>query len=259
MNGQRFAIYPYKIGSGSAKALATAMECKQIKHEGSRFRWWNDPRWWVINWGSSHCPEGYSVLNPSVNVVRATNKLAFFNLVKDYCRVPEYSSLISDALSWIHSSNKQKVVCRATLTGHSGQGITIAGEGLELTNAPLYVKYIPKDKEYRLHFMRGQQEPFFIQRKAKRRDFEGEVDKKIRSHANGWVFVHEPENVGAVPQDVLEQGKAAFEYSGLDFGGLDIIWSERQQKAYVLEANTACGLEGATVEIYANSFKQLGR
>jgi glutathione synthase/RimK-type ligase-like ATP-grasp enzyme len=42
---------------------------------------------------------------------------------------------------------------------------------------------------------------------------------------------------------------------GLDFGGVDVIWNERRQMAYVLEVNTACGLEGQTVNDYAEAFR----
>jgi D-alanine-D-alanine ligase-like ATP-grasp enzyme len=42
----------------------------------------------------------------------------------------------------------------------------------------------------------------------------------------------------------------------LDFGAVDVIWNEKQQRAYVLEVNTAPGLEGQTVDDYARGIKE---
>jgi glutathione synthase/RimK-type ligase-like ATP-grasp enzyme len=47
------------------------------------------------------------------------------------------------------------------------------------------------------------------------------------------------------------------EILGLDFGAVDIIWNKKQDRYYVLEVNTAPGLEGETVVRYANAFKEL--
>jgi D-alanine-D-alanine ligase-like ATP-grasp enzyme len=41
---------------------------------------------------------------------------------------------------------------------------------------------------------------------------------------------------------------------GLYFGAADVIWNDKEQRAYVLEVNTAPGLEGTTLENYANAF-----
>lgn len=248
----KFKIFPYKVGSNSASQLAQALGCKQIKHEGSGFNKWNDPKYWIINWGSSRCPSGHSVLNPSINTIRAGNKLQFFDLVKDYCRIPDYTTDKEVAKTWFDKS--KMVVGRQTLTGHSGQGIVIYESPEAIQDCPLYVRYIPKDAEYRLHFIAGKQEPFFIQRKAKKKDFEGEPNRRVRNLSNGYVYVHEPENVGEVPQDVITQCVAAFNHSHLDFTAIDCIFNRSSNKAYVLEANSAPGLCGETVLKYKEAF-----
>ena len=43
---------------------------------------------------------------------------------------------------------------------------------------------------------------------------------------------------------------------GLDFGAVDVLWNERQQKAYVCEVNTAPGLEGITLDNYLKEIKE---
>lgn len=256
--GPRFAVYPYKMGSNSASELARALGTKCIKHEGSKFRKWSDPKMWIINWGSGHCPKGHSVLNPSINTQRAGNKLQFFQLIKDYARVPEFTSSKQTAAGWF-TKPKDLVVCREVLTGHSGAGIVIAESADNLTQAPLYTKYIPKDSEFRLHFISGRRDPFFIQRKARRTDHPGEHDVRVRNLKGGYVYVHDAANVGEVPEDVLEQGRLAFSQSHLDFGACDVLYNKKQNKAYILEFNTAPGLEGATINAYAEAFKSLVR
>lgn len=54
---------------------------------------------------------------------------------------------------------------------------------------------------------------------------------------------------------MLEQSKLAVKACGLDFGAVDIIWNNHYQKAYVLEINTAPGLEGSSVDNYRKAFE----
>jgi len=39
---------------------------------------------------------------------------------------------------------------------------------------------------------------------------------------------------------------------GLNSGAVDIIWNEKENKCYVLEVNTAPGIEGTTCKKYTN-------
>lgn len=249
----RFAVYPYKIGSNSAHELASALDTFQIKHDRSRFRHWNNPRWWIINWGSSQCPTGRRVLNPSINVNRAADKLKFFQFIKDHARVPDFTTSRSTAAGWFNR-RKDMVVCRTILSGHSGAGIVIADSPDGVVAAPLYTKYIPKDAEFRLHFISGRRDPFFVQRKVKRSDFTNRYNVRVRNLEGGYVYAH---NDVELPNDVKAQAQAAFGASHLDFGAMDVIWNEVQQKAYVLEINTAPGLQGATIGAYRDAFNNL--
>lgn len=253
----KFAIYPYKPGSKSAKNLADALECKQIKHEGSKFKKWGHPDWWVINWGSSHCPDGASVLNSAINVNRACNKLSFFDLIKDYARVPEYTTSMEVAKGWLEEGLAKMVVGRKTLTGHSGQGIELFKTAEEFSPCPLYTRYYPKDSEWRLHFIAGKDNPFYIQRKRRKSDLEGEPNFYVRNHLNGYIYAHSADEVGDIPADVFVQSMAAFQHSGLDFCGVDTIFNRNSNKAIVLEVNSACGLTGESVIRYRDMFNGL--
>lgn len=202
----------------------------------------------VINWGDSSCP--HQCLNTPESVLKATNKrLCFEALSAAGVPVPRFATG-KETVTWSGTT-----VVRHKLQGHSGEGIELVEKKEDLPDAPLYVEYIKKENEYRLHI--GRRNGVYViiaeQRKARRLDRPLEqVDWKIRSHNNGFVFVREdcdpPESV----QDVARQSVAAL---GLDFGAVDVIYNTKEGKAYVLEINTAPGLEGQTIEDYTNFFK----
>ena len=252
----RFGVYPYKMGSNSAHELAKALGGVTIKHRGSRYNHYSSRGWWTVNWGAENCPSGSRVLNTSLQLSRTRDKLRFFNLIKDNCRVPEFTTSRDAALRFLDGRNG-KIVCRRTLTGHSGQGIVVASRPEDAVSAPLYTRYVPKDTEWRLHFIKGQSAPFFVQRKARRSGFDGQYNTEVRNLAGGYVYVHGAESLGVVPEDVITQGTAAFDHSHLDFGAMDVIYNARSNKAYVLEVNSAPGLEGATISAYAEAFHSL--
>lgn len=252
----RFGVFPYKMGSNSARALADGLDGVVIRHQGSRYQKYSRPGWWTVNWGADNCPSGSRVLNTSVQLSRTRNKLLFFQLVKDSCRVPDFATNSSDAKQWLRDGGT--VVCRRTLTGHSGQGIVMASRSEDVVQAPLFTRYIKKESEWRLHFFQGGDAPFFIQKKVQRKtDTSTEPNYQVRNLAGGWVYAHGREFVSDVPADVLAQGLAAFRRSGMDFGAFDLVYNQKQKQAYVLEVNSACGLEGATVGAYVAAFSGL--
>jgi glutathione synthase/RimK-type ligase-like ATP-grasp enzyme len=202
----------------------------------------------IINWGSS-VPYGRGgiVLNTSDAVATAANKLWAFNRMQEAgVNVPDFWQLQEEI-----PAEAYPVFCRTVLNGHSGVGIVVANSAQELVNAPLYVRYVPKQDEYRVHVVRGR--VVAVQRKARRLDVD-DPNWQIRNHANGFVFARD--GVDA-PNCVLEHSIAAVDSLGLDFGGVDVIWNDRRQMAYVLEVNTACGLEGQTVQDYAQAFQAI--
>ena len=86
--------------------------------------------------------------------------------------------------------------------------------------------------------------------KKKRKDFEGEVNTKIRNYANGWVYCREDI---IEPEDLRAQAVLAVHTLGLDFGAVDCIFNEKEQKTYILECNTAPGLAGSTIDSYRDA------
>ncbi len=247
-------IAPYKMGSESAKALAGAIGALRIRTEKSKFK--GNQNKVVINWGCSTLPEEVMkcrVINRPDAVATAANKLKFFNKINEVggVRVPETTTEIAVVQDWLR--NGSAVVCRTVLNGNSGAGIVLhdAGYEGEITKAPLYVKYVPKKQEYRIHVRDGN--VVDIQRKARRKDTpDDQVNWKIRNHDNGFIFARN-EDIEC-PQDVKDQAVAAVVACGLDFGAVDVIFNDKAKQAYVLEINTAPGLSGTTLDGYAAAF-----
>jgi hypothetical protein len=257
----RYRVLPYRQGSKGAKALADALGGKVLKLEGSKYL----PRAGdkTINWGNTSAVEWTGMLNlPSV-IRNASNKLLFFRKMKETGLeiVPSYWESPDEI-----PDSAFPVVCRTVLAGHSGAGIVVAATRSELVPCSLYVQYKKKKDEYRVHVGKkwedeglhghpGAERTVVIatQRKARRNDTPDEaVNWQIRNHDNGFVFVRGGVNP---PADVFSSARSALLASGLDFGAVDVIWNDHEGKAYVLEINTAPGLEGQTIEDYANFFK----
>lgn len=168
-------------------------------------------------------------------------------------RTPKFTANWEVAEGWIDEG--YVVVCRTILNGNSGEGIVLAETVDELVEAPLYVRYVPKKQEYRVHVFRDG--VVDVQRKARRKDVaDDQVNWKIRNHDNGFIFAR-GEDLGEVPEDVLTQSINAVKACGLDFGAVDVIFNEKEQSAYVLEVNTAPGLSGATLDVYVERFKEI--
>lgn len=207
----------------------------------------------VINWGCGTMPNWPimpMVLNQVEYVRIASNKLSTFNalVVASIADVPEWTDKLATAEEWTEAG--KIVVCRTLLNGHSGAGIKIAARSEDLPiNCPLFVVYKKKKKEYRVHVAFG--EVIDVQEKRKRHDFNGQVDFAVRNHHTGWVYCRD----GVVSNNrIADLAIRSVQSVGLDFGAVDIIYNEHDDLYYVLEINTAPGLEGTTIDNYANAF-----
>lgn len=204
-----------------------------------------------INWGNTNPLPLFGVpkiLNTCASISVASNKLKCFQALTDVNTV-EWTTGYATAMGWW--VNGDVVVARNKLTGHSGDGIIIYDKSNEIVEqAPLYTKYVFKAKEFRVHVCNGK----VIDTQRKIRDPEREVVTwKVRSHANGFIYARNGvEHCGT--RDEL--ACSAVSACGLDFGAVDII-QDKAGTYYVLEINTAPGLEGQTVERYAEAFRNV--
>lgn len=246
-------LLPYKAGSKSAKDLATALGIKRVKLTNNNINRLIGKT--VINWGNSTYPmaHGINYLNHPANIAQASNKAnAFEAMAAAQVRpnLPAFTRDIRVARRWQEAGHS--VVERHKLTGHSADGLVLKSHTEQLDDAPLYVQYMKKKEEYRVHVMKGT--AFHVQRKARTRDVPDEqVNWQVRNLANGFIYqINLTENV---PQDVLDQSVKAVNALGLDFGAVDVIY-HRDTGATVLEVNTACGLAGTTLEKYTQALSQ---
>lgn len=211
----------------------------------------------IVNWGNAHYLPAlahklsHRRLNSLDGVLKAVNKRKTFEALgaKSIPTVP-WTLYKEVALGWVQQGHT--VVARKTLTGHEGDGIIIIEKVNKLVEAPLYTRYVEKAKEFRVHAT-----PFgVIDTQWKVRDPKREVvDWKVRSYKNGFIF----QRKGIIPnakRDAL--AVAAIKALGLDFGGLDII-EDGDGDFYVLEVNTAPGIEGTTVQLYGKALTDLCR
>lgn len=249
-------IYSYNNGDGS-KLLADAMGIKRIKHNRSLYR----PKHGdiVINWGCTALPDKYNVAcvwNLSRAIQNVVNKRTFFELYQPHdefkFNVPQAFFNREDAHAYMVQNPGTVIVARTVLSGHEGRGIILVDNPADLPVCHLYTVYVKKKAEYRVHVAFGK--AIDVVQKKRRQGSEG--DHRIRNTANGYVFARNNINV---PDSVLSSAIDSVAFYSLDFGAVDIIWNEAQQKAYVLEINTAPGIEGTTVTKYAEAFLEQAR
>ncbi len=264
----RYRVLPYRQGSRSASALAEALGGRVLRLAGSTFRARRGDV--IINWGNADFPRvpfAQAEVYNETGLRTASNKKTFFeSMPEGLC--PQFWTRMEDIPDEAFADGGQ-VVCRTVLAGHSGAGIVIASNRGELVRCNLYVKYIKKQDEYRIHVgMIGERNGYpyaeggdvprpvtiSVQRKARREGHEN-PNWQVRNLAGGFVFVRQ----GVTPPGAcIEAAHNSLRASGLDFGAVDVIWNARQERAYVLEINTAPGLEGTTVTDYANFFRGTG-
>ncbi len=243
-------LYAGNERSKGAKALANKLGIQRIRHKGSKFR--GDESKTVINWGAIMVPGEMmycNVLNKPYDVAENSDKLKFFQLMAGHCRIPDFTINMEHAATWFDRG--YSVMERHVLKGSGGAGCRMVVNEKSLTEAPLYTRYQQKKDEYRIHMWRCRGPRVFdIQRKARREDCPN-PNWSIRNHKNGFIYARQDLDV---PRDVLDQAKDCFNRTDLDFGAVDVIWNEEHKKAYVLEINTAPGLEGTTLENYYKIF-----
>lgn len=243
-------IFPYRPGSRSAKAFADAIGGRVLRRQGSKYKFREGDL--IINWGASDCPfKGKNVANQPGAIDPASNKLKCFQLMKEAdVSIPKFWTRKEDIPNDVFP-----IMCRTKLQAHSGEGIVVAERRDQLVNAPLYTQYLKKKHEYRVHALRvpGKGTSIItVQRKAKKNGVE-DANFMVRNLANGFVYVVSDDT----PACVTDESIKALESTDLAFGAVDVVYNQKENKAYVLEINTAPGMEDRTAEAYARAFKEI--
>lgn len=248
----KLRVLPYKSYSKSAKELVKSLNPIAIL-KAQRTPVYGKKKV-LLNWGNNN-PQfnlnGVTVLNKPEAVKVASNKLTALTKMQEAgINVPEFTNDIEVAKKWIEKD--RIVLCRKLLRANSGRGIVIAKTNEELVPAPLYVKYIRKEHEYRVHVFNGMVIDY-VEKKRKKGFKENTVyNKYIRSYEQGWIFARD--NV-KMPEAVQNVATAAVDCLGLDFGAVDIVL-DRKGNPVVLEVNTSPGLQGTTLNSYKKAIKE---
>lgn len=233
-----------------------------------------------INWGYSHIAKSVRPTNKpgflSFNTVSTfddySNKKKFFNRfnpLSESAWMPRWwetaQQVEASMPGYSTVTDRPVIVERHSLTGHSGEGIRLLNfNDKPDPTAKMWTRYIPKSREFRVHFFKDWAHPnnyiFKITEKLLRK---AAVDNpvpgmyQVRNWQNGWIFASHLQQ--QVPSAVTQVAKkyVSSSLNTLDFGALDIIYNKRSNTAYVLEVNTAPGIEGSTVDWYAKIFKMI--
>lgn len=244
-------IYAYKLGSATAKDLARGLGTLIVRPDGN----FKNSRLQhkVINWGSTELPKwnfsDNTFLNHPRNVANAVNKLVAFQLLME-ANVPTVEFTVDRSVAQRWLDEDFIVACRKLPNSSQGKGMEIVEPGQDLVNAPLFTKFIPKAREYRVHVFNGK--VIDVQQKRRRADLEDTPSGLIKNLENGWVYCRE--DITPLPEGGEKIAIDAVRALGLDFGSVDML--SKKGSVYVLEINSASGLEGVTLEKYINEFKK---
>ena len=237
-------LFPYKIGSLSAKRLARTLGILRVSPSYNARR--KDV---IINWGNSTPPHFRWMeqdLNKPHAIALASNKLETFREFRSnsFTDVPNWTTNPEEAQHWLDLG--LKIYCRRLLSSHSGNGIVVCNDDDTIVSAPLYTQHTKHKHEYRVHVFRDH--ILDVQQKKKRLGSVG--GSGIRNHSNGWVYARAEI---APSEELLLSARRAVKLLGLDFGAVDIGHRLIDNKFFVFEVNTAPGLEGTTLDKYAKA------
>jgi hypothetical protein len=228
---KKLVLVPNNMGSRAAKALAQTLSQK-------------------LGYKVFRVKPGRERGRPSFKLSPGTAKDVQLNaFANNDVNCPEFTRDRNIAAGWIAAGDS--VMCRTLLRASEGRGIVVAETVDQLVAAPLYTRYVKKKQEFRVHVLNGQ--VIDVQMKRKRRGFEGERDTKVRNLANGYVFCRDGIVEPATLRDVAIKATASL---GYQLGAVDIAYNERNSRLVVLEVNANPGMQGTTLENYANHIVQ---
>lgn len=244
----RFMVYPYKMVSEGAIALANGLGALRIRLDGSTFVPAEDHV--VVNWGVGGTIRNFApatVINPNVDI--CINKKLFFQRMEGHNITPRFALSREEARRHLSFP----VVCRTRIEGADGAGIVIANSREELVEAALYTQLIDKTDEYRVHVGRlpnGEIRLICAQKK-----------RTLAAHVGpiwtGDTTVFDWCNPTDLPINVLRVTEAAMEQMPeLHFGGFDTVYESGGTNAYVVEVNSAPMMTPQTVVKYVAFFKE---
>lgn len=190
-----------------------------------------------------------TVPKPKRRVLRygdAVNKLQQYQFFKEKgLSALEFTTDRVQAGEWLKDS---VVFGRLLLNASCGDGIVVMNPGEETQICPVYTKYKKKKREFRVHVF--QNKVLAIVEKKRRKEWDGQSDSKIRNLANGYVFCQDIALEPAFAERIRELARKASEVCSSDFKGVDLAYNEKHDDLFVIEVNSAPGIEGSNVQKY---------
>lgn len=160
----------------------------------------------------------------------------------------EFTTDALEANKWI-TLDGCTVFGRKYLNASCGKGIFVMDTSTPLPTEfealPVYTKYKKKKREFRVHVFKDQ--VVAVVEKKRKKEWDGTQDTKIRNLANGYVFV---QDVMDEPVGLRELALRAACVSPSDFRGVDIGYNEKKDELFVIEVNSAPGIQGNNIGKY---------
>lgn len=195
---------------------------------------------------------------------RANGRKVFFVTPKTYDKITQLNKFKAAGVSHppfvtraedVSQLDAKYIVARTLTNSTGGKGIVVFEKQAGVSvRAPLYTAYISKQAEYRVHVVNGK--VIDVQQKKLKNGMQDDENRnsRIRNLANGWVYTRS----GVVPPDNMPQlAIDAVAALGYEYGAVDIVWNQKQNKCFVLEVNSRPGLQGTTVENYCNALRNI--
>jgi len=220
-------------GGLTAKALAELCECRTSKTRLPR------RKHFIINYGND-----YDGADLNANVI--FNKLDVYNILKEndipQARIFHKDDNIPDEAFPVLARKEYHSQGRDIIYIHNREQLE---EQVEDFMYDFLVEYINKTTEYRVHVL-GDKAIVNVKFNEN-----GTGDSIVRSHSNGWRQISYDREYA---EELAELAKKVIHILNYDFGAVDII--RKGNKLYVLEVNSAPGLEPRKLQEYAEYFKQ---
>lgn len=160
----------------------------------------------------------------------------------------EFTTKQDEAWAWTNTGHV--VFGRKLLTASCGKGIVVFEPGIvnhAMSGCPVYTKYKKKKREFRVHVFKDK--VVRVVEKKLRSGWDGPRESKIRNLANGYVFC----SCENEPSGIRELAVHAAKVVGSDFKGVDIGYNEKNNELFVIEVNSAPGIEGQNIQAYVNA------
>ena len=158
----------------------------------------------------------------------------------------EFTESSVEAIKWIQEEGT--VFGRKLLWSSCGKGIVVMEKEEDHVYCPVYTKYKKKKREFRVHIFKDT--VVTVTEKRRKTGWIETRNTQIRNLANGYVFCHE---IVDEPEGLRELALKAAKVTISDFKGVDIGYNKKDNCLFVIEVNSAPGIQGKNVQLYTDT------